>query len=226
MPKPQLDISDIQALGFDVEEVLPRVFKIQNFVTAEELAALYDEATSYSNDSWSERYLAEMRKNSLEKFGRDDIENLEAEGLLEVTHDFADKDHAVGNFDLVQVMIKRLQSIFNSFDEGLQVAGFNTYQRMYEGASLIVHFDQYSDKAIEYAAVLYLNNDYTEGALFLDNFNAEFNPDPGTLMLFPGAELYMHGVREVGPGPTRYVMPTFIRRVNPDGPMSGWANFG
>ena len=153
MPKRQLDISDIQALGFDVEEVLPRVFMIRNFISAEELSTLMDEVTAYSEESWSERYLSEMKKNSLEKFGRDDLENLKAEGLLEITDTFIDKDHGVANFDLVQVMIRRLQRIFDRVGD-LQVSGFNTFQRMYDGETLVAHFDQYSDKLIEYATVL------------------------------------------------------------------------
>ena len=225
MPKRQLDISDIQALGFDVEEVLPRVFKIQNFVTAEELATLMEEVSSYSEESWSDRYLAEMKKNSLAKFGRDDIDNLRAEGLLEVTETFIDKDHGVENFELVQVMIRRLQQIFDRVGN-LQVAGFNTFQRMYEGETLIAHFDQYSDKLIEYATVLYLNDDYTGGPLSFVKFAADFNPAPGTLMLFPGTEEYEHEVKEVGKGPIRYVMPTFVKRLDPGGIMAGWANFG
>jgi hypothetical protein len=225
MKKRELSLQDIESLGFEVEEVLPRVFKIRNFLSKEEAAAVFEEARSYTEEDWRFRYMQEMRRSCLEKFGRDDIEALVDEGLLEVTWNFADKNVGYHNEEFSETMRLRAQQIFDIIGD-IQLNGFLVVHRLYEGSDLKAHYDQYSDKLIEYAAVLYINDDYTEGELFFSKFNFELRPEPGTLMVFPGTEEYEHGVKPVGPGPVRYNLPTFIKRRHPDGDMAGWASFG
>ena len=219
-----LNRESIASLGFDVSEVLTGVYQINNFVSPEELATLVNEATSYEEEDWNQ-YLAEMKKNAREKFGRDDIKNLVEEGLLEVTDNFADKIVFIKNTELMNKITNRAATIFDLVG-GLDVTGFTTFQRLYEGTDLKQHFDQYSDKLVQYAAVLYLNDDYTAGEIFFPNFSRELKPAAGSLLIFPGTTEYEHGVRTVGPGPVRYVIPVFIKQKHPDGPMAGWANFG
>lgn len=221
----KLELADIQSLGFDVEEVLPRVFKIRNFLSIEEAAAVLAEAKSYSEEDWRFRYMSEMRRSCLEKFGRDDIEALVDEGLLEVSWNFVDKNCGYKNEEFAETMRLRAQQIFDIVG-GIQLNGFLVVHRLYEGTDLKAHFDQYSDKLVEYAAVLYINDDYTEGELFFSKFDFGIRPEPGTLMVFPGTEEYEHGVARVGPGPVRYNLPTFVKRNHPDGDMAGWATFG
>jgi hypothetical protein len=221
----KLQLSDIQSLGFDVEEVLPRVFAVRNFLSKEEAAAIHEEARNYTEEQWRFRYLSEMRRSCLEKFGRDDIEALVEEGLLEVTWNFADKNVGYDNEEFRETMRLRAQPIFDIIG-GIQLNGFLVVHRLYEGADLKAHYDQYSDKLIEYAAVLYINDDYTDGELFFSKFGFEVRPEPGTLMIFPGTEEYEHGVKPVGAGPVRYNLPTFVKRNHPDGHMAGWASFG
>jgi hypothetical protein len=221
----ELQLQDIVDQGFDVEEILPRVFKIRNFISTDEVAELLDELTTYDEDTWNYRYLAEMRKSSFSKFGRDDIENLVAEGLLEVTSTWADKNVAIANQQMVDELHRRASRIFQTID-GLEVAGFVVAQRMYDGSELKAHHDQYSDKLVEYAAVLYLNDDYVAGELFFTNFEGTIRPEPGSLLIFPGTTSHEHGVHFVKEGPVRYVLPTFVRSQHPDGSMAGWANFG
>ncbi len=221
----ELKLADIQALGYETEEVQPRVFKIKNFATPEEISKLFTEAESYSEDDWNFRYLEEMRKHAREKFGRDDLESLKAEGLLEITDNFADKNISVADVELMQTLHQRCSKIFDTVG-GLDVTGFIVFQRLYAGTELISHFDKYSDKLVEYAAVLYLNNDYAGGELFFPKLNYEIVPEPGTLIIFPSSEEFEHGVRPVKEGPVRYVIPVFIKAKHPDGSMAGWANFG
>lgn len=221
----ELTAEDIRSFGFNVEEVRPRIFAVTDFLTVEETAAIFSEVDQYSEEHWRHRYLEEMKKSCLEKFGRDDIEALVEEGLLEVTWDFADKNAAFMNEDLAEELRLRAQQFFDVLG-GLELNGFLVVHRQYEGTDLKEHFDQYSDKLIDYAGVLYINKGYTAGELFFPNFDLEIQPEPGTLMIFPGTEEYRHGVRHVGPGPVRYNLPTFIKRRDPDGPMAGWGNFG
>jgi hypothetical protein len=217
---------DIEALGFEVEEVLPQVFMLPNFVSTDELDQLFKEAASYTQEEWDFHYLNEMRRNALQKFGRDDIDNLKAEGLLEITENWADKNISVQSSDIVQQLYERSTKIFDLVG-GVDVTGFIVFQRLYEDTSLVSHFDQYSDKLVEWAAVLYINDDYTGGELFFPKFdNFSLKPAAGTLMIFPGTEQYEHGVHPVGKGPIRYVIPAFIKSSHPDGAMAGWGNFG
>jgi hypothetical protein len=214
----------IASLGFDVDEVITGVYQITNFVSPEELSALKTEAESRPEDDWNQ-YLNEMKKNAYAKFGHDDLKKLVEEGLLEVTDNFSDKIVFIQNTELMQQITNRASTIFDLVGD-LDVTGFTTFQRLYEGTDLKQHFDQYSDKLVEYAAVLYLNDDYTAGEIFFPNFSRELKPAAGSLLIFPGTPKYEHGVRTVGAGPVRYVIPVFIKSRHPDGAMAGWANFG
>lgn len=227
MSKKELDKSDIESLGFDVEEVMPRVFKVRNFITTQELEDLYTEATSYDEDSWSKFYFDEMRAHCLVKFGRDDLEALEQEGLLSISKEFVDRVIQIKDSDLSSTLNQRTAQLFaaGGLDDSLEVSGFRIFQRLYENAQLKSHYDQYSDKLVEYAAVLYINDDYIAGELFFPRLNFSLKPEPATLMLFPGTELFEHGVTPVGAGPVRYVLPAFIKSKHPDGSMAGWADF-
>jgi len=226
MPR-ELTAEDIRSLGYEVEELQPRIFAIKNFLSKEEIDRIMHVISTYTEEDWRHRYLEEMRAACLEKFGRDDIEELVAEGLLEVTWNFADKNVGFEDHDFKNMLTFRVQDIFDLLGENeFKVNGFHVVHRLYEDSELLAHFDQYSDKLIEYAAILYVNEGYTKGELFFTHFDFEYTPDPGTLMVFPGSERYHHGVRPVGPGPVRYNLPSFVRRVHPDGEMSGWAEFG
>jgi hypothetical protein len=220
-----LELSDIAALGHDVEEIYPRVFRIRNFTLTGELEAINAAISTFDEAAWTYMYMEQMRKNAMHKFGRDDLDNLIAEGLLEVTSSWADKNATIHDKTLTNGIHARVVEIFNTVGD-LEVTSFTTVQRMYEGVELKSHYDQYSDKLVEYAAVLYLNEGYTAGELFFPVFNLTLTPDPGDLMIFPGVPHYEHGVRPVGPGPIRYVIPTFIKKVHPDGTMAGWGEFG
>lgn len=222
-PKRILTKEDIEGLGYEVEELLPRVYKIKNFATPEQIKELFDEAASYSDEQWSARYLSELKKHAMDKFGSDDLDALVEKGYFEVTWDFADKNVAIANEELARSLMKRAQDIFDVADPRLEVSGFLAFQRLYAGTELKSHWDNSTDDLVAYAAVLYLNDDYSAGELFFPNFDYETVPEPGSLLIFPSGELYEHGVRPVKEGPVRYVIPVFIKIAHPDGPMAGWA---
>lgn len=221
-----LKLEEVRNLGWDAEEVLPQVFMIRDFIDQADVAALMNEAQSYTEEDWNFRYINEMKKHALDKFGTDDLQSLVDQGLLEVTDDFADKNMSVQNHDILEKLYERSQPIFDLIG-GIDVTGFLVFQRLYEGTQLKSHFDQYSDKLVQWAAVLYINDDYTEGELFFPKFdNFSLRPPPGALVIFPGTQQYEHGVHPVGPGPVRYVLPAFIKTHHPDGAMAGWGDFG
>jgi hypothetical protein len=151
----------------------------------------------------------------MEKFGRDDVENLVAEGKFEITQGWQDKNLEIGKEEISKTLQKRLQNLISLSNDDLELTGFGTLQRMYEGVELKSHTDQHTDPSIKYAAILYLNDDYEDGTLFFKNKqNSDLKPTPGTLLIFPGNEEYEHGVRHVGKGPVRYVTVGFIKIKN------------
>lgn len=220
-----LSLSHISDLGYNVEEVGPRIYLLHNFATAAELKTLLDEAAKATDEDWRQEYLESMRQHSLEKFGRDDLEQLVNEGLLEVTDNFADKSLAISDTELRITLQDRATKLFDRAGD-LEFTGFMFHQRLYAGSSLIAHFDQYSDKLIQYAGVLYINDDYVKGEIFFPEQELTLHPPAGALLIFPGTKDYIHGVHPVGPGPVRYVLPAFIKTRHPDGAMAGWGDFG
>ena len=82
---------------------------------------------------------------------------------------------------------------------------------MQEGVELKAHTDQHTDPAIEFATIIYLNDEYSKGELFFVNKDLELKPEAGSLVVFPGTDEFEHGVRVVGPGPIRYVIVGFVK---------------
>ena len=65
----------------------------------------------------------------------------------------------------------------------------------------------------EYAGVIYLNDNYTDGELFLSSPDPHIvlRPEKGMLVVFGGGDGFMHGVRAPY-GATRYTMPCWFTR--------------
>lgn len=201
----------IGSLGYDVEEVSYRIFLIKNFLSKNEVSEFLNQATSTSEPEWSIRYMNGVRDFAKRKFGRDDIDNLVKEGLYEVTHDWQDKNVEISNKGLAQIIDKRAQEIFN-FRDDLSFNGCGTIQRQYEGAPLKAHIDNHTDDSLEYAAVFYLNDDYINGEVYFVKQDIKLRPSPGDALIFPASEGWEHGVEPPGPGPHRYVIPSFISK--------------
>ncbi len=61
----------------------------------------------------------------------------------------------------------------------------------------------------DFAAVVYLNNDYQGGSIHFPKQQFELKADAGTLITFPGTLEYLHGVKEVTEG-IRYTIAVFF----------------
>lgn len=61
----------------------------------------------------------------------------------------------------------------------------------------------------EYAAIIYLNQDYTGGQIYFPGFRMIPEISTGTLAIFPGTLDYLHGVTPVRSG-TRYTIAGFL----------------
>lgn len=201
----------IESLGYEVEVVDYRIFLIKNFTKPEEIEEIINQAESATQEEWEHHYLEGAINLAKVKFGRTDIDNLVAEGLYELTHNWNDKNLKIANWDLATTLNKRAQEVFD-FRDDLHFNGCGTIQRQYEGVPLKDHVDNHTDPSLEYAAVFYLNDNYTDGEVYFVKQDIQLRPDPGDLLVFPTSEDWRHGVNAPGPGPHRYIIPGFISR--------------
>ena len=198
--------------GYDTEVFHDGVLFIKDFLKEKELDALLEIIKTTPEEDWSIEYTKNLARFCMEKFGRDDVDNLVAEGKFEITQGWEDKNLDITYEEISRTLQVRLGQLLSLADPSLELAGFGTLQRMQAGVELKSHTDQHTDPSIKYAAILYINDDYKDGTLFFKNKeNSDLRPAPGTLLLFPGNEEYEHGVRFVTEGPIRYVTVGFIK---------------
>jgi len=194
--------------GYNTEVFHEQVLFVKDFLQAEELETILEIIETTPNEDWSIEYTKNLARFCMEKFGRDDVENLVAEGKFEITQGWEDKNLNITTKEISTTLQGRLGKLLQLADPSLELAGFGTLQRM----QLKAHTDQHTDPSIRYAAILYINDDYKDGTLFFKNKeNSDLRPTPGTLLIFPGNEEYEHGVRFVGEGPIRYVTVGFMK---------------
>lgn len=204
----------LEVNNFKVEEINEEILLVEDFLLEEELQKIFDIINSTEEDEWLIEYTSNLKRFCMEKFGRDDVENLVAEGKFEITQNWNDKNLNIAHHPFQRAILDRLNSLVQQVDDTIELSGFATIQRMQEGVSLTSHTDDHTDPSIKHAAIVYLNDDYVDGELFFQHKDIELKPKPGTLALFPGNHEYEHGVRPVGPGPIRYVLVGFIKVKN------------
>jgi hypothetical protein len=69
-----------------------------------------------------------------------------------------------------------------------------------------------SNPAVVFANVIYVNDDFTGGELHFPEIDITYVPKKGALIVFPSSDEYLHGVKPVGAGPTRYALPAFVNK--------------
>jgi hypothetical protein len=200
--------------GYSFEEIAPELISVENFLSKEQLDTLNNIIDSTSQEDWEIEYLSNLKTFCMEKFGRDDVDNLVAEGKFEITQNWKDKNFNISDHEMYIPMYTSLNSMVVSSDPELHLSGLATIQRMQAGVELKSHTDQHTDPSIRYATIIYINDEYVDGELFFPKLGIELKPKPGTMLFFPGNEEYEHGVRHVGEGPIRYVLVGFIKETD------------
>lgn len=204
-----LSVEHIESLGYKATELYRQVFLVEDFLTQQDIDEIFDVINDADEEAWNKHYIDGLRMLSEQKFGRTDIDNLIKEGLLEVTDGWADKTLSFMHLGIRNRLNDRLEKIFNKID-GLNPNGVGTIQRQYAGVPLKAHIDNHADPSLVYAAVIYVNDDYTNGELFFTRIGLRIKPKAGSLMVFATGEEHEHGVEAPGEGPYRYVLPCFI----------------
>lgn len=200
--------------GFVVDEIVDNVIIVENFLSKDDLKIITDIIDNLPEEDWMIEYTQNLKRFCLEKFGRDDVDNLVAEGKFEITVGWQDKNYNLENEPVTHNIIERLSHFVSMADPSLEASGLKTLQRMQEGIQLKAHTDQDTDPSIRYATIIYINDNYNGGELFFSNKDIEIKPKPGSLIIFPGTNEFNHGVRHVQAGPIRYVLVGFIKVID------------
>jgi len=200
--------------GYEVKDITPELFSVENFLSEDQISTFWDIINSTSQEDWEVEYHANLKWFCMEKFGRDDVDNLVAEGKFEITQNWKDKNFNISSHEIYRPLYDDINSMVIESDPELVLSGFATIQRMQAGVELKAHTDQKTDPSIKYATIVYINDDYADGELFFPNLDIQLKPKPGTMLFFPGNEQYEHGVKHVGEGPIRYVLVGFIKEKN------------
>ena len=197
--------------GYSFKEITPELISVENFLSKEQLDTLNKIINSTSQEDWEVEYLGNLKNFCIEKFGRDDVDNLVAKRKFEITQNWKDKNFNISDHEMYRPLYDNLNSMVIESDSTLNLSGLATIQRMQPGVELKSHTDQHTDPSIRYATIIYINDEYLDGELFFPHLDIELKPKPGTMLFFPGNEEYEHGVRHVGEGPIRYVLVGFIK---------------
>jgi hypothetical protein len=197
--------------SFNVTKISNEVLLVEDFISKEELVEIFKIIDSTPDKEWFIEYHANLKNFCLEKFGRDDVDNLVSEGKFEITQNWQDKNLNITGIDIQKKIFKRLNDLVLEESPDLHLSGFATIQRMQETVQLKSHTDQHTDPSIRYASILYLNDNYKDGELFFEKLGIELKPKAGSIVLFPGDSKHEHGVRHVGVGEIRYVLVGFIK---------------
>lgn len=73
-------------------------------------------------------------------------------------------------------------------------------------------YNNFSSLFIEYAAILYLNDDYCGGEIYFPQHDISIKPEPNELITFPGTQYYVHGVNPISYG-NRFVIQNFLSTI-------------
>jgi hypothetical protein len=201
---------ELEENNFNVKEVVEGLLLIEEFISKDEVNSFLSIINNTNEQDWFFLYTEGLKVFCLQKFGRDDVENLVSEGKFEITEGWEDKNLNIDQYEISKIVYERLSSLIKSSNNNFELNNL-TFQRMQNGVQLKSHTDQHTDPSIQYAAIIYINDNYNGGNVFFKNKNIKMKPKPGSLLIFPGNEDFEHGVEFVEEGPIRYVIPSFIK---------------
>jgi hypothetical protein len=205
---------ELKSNGYSFTEITPELFSIENFLSKDQIDVLWTIINNASQEDWETAYYKSIKNFCIRKFGRDDIDNLVKEGKFEITQNWKDKNLSISGNKVYADIHHMLNLMVMKSDKSLHLDGLGTIQRMQSGVDLKSHADQHTDPSVQYATIIYINDDYADGELFFPNLDVEIKPKAGTLLFFPGNAEYEHGVKHVGDGPVRYVLVGFIKETS------------
>lgn len=189
-----------------VAELYDEVYLIKNFISEEEIAAFMQIINSTEEDEWGKDYVAQLKRESMHQFGTEDYAAMVEQGKMHMNPEWLDKSLEISG-SLPATLANRIKELFVN---KVSLNPMDCVQRHYPGSFMQEHVDQEHDPSLIYACVIYLNDDFNGGELYFPDIDLEVKPIRGSLMLFSASKKYLHGVRKVLPGPTRYAITGFV----------------
>lgn len=111
---------------------------------------------------------------------------------------------------LTNKMFEIKDMISKKFSHEISLKQFN-YVNMKTGSENTLHFDTHNEgeDEREYAALLYLNDDYDGGEINFPDIDLCIKPTPSTLIFFKGDNTLMHEVKKVKSGERKNILMFF-----------------
>lgn len=202
--------ANLKDLNYKFEEISDGMYLVYDFIQDEEQKRLLHLAKSKSDKEWKIAYQTSIKNQCLARFGRDDWENCVKEGLLVYNFEREDKVmETIEDFpEIGEIFINRISDIFKN--TGLKAYSFSSIQRHYPGTGIEEHVDSESYSKQLFACVAYINDDYFGGEIYFRIKNVEIKAPAKSMIIFPTGQEFIHGVRTVESGPTRYAMTCFM----------------
>lgn len=198
--------------GYEYEQLADDAFLVHNVVTPEELKAFQDLARGTLPPQWYFFYLKELEEKAKSLYGRTDIATLIEEGkLMLIPRNMSQTRSTEPVLDNeVTALTNRVNKIL---PKGYPSTRYGVMQRHYKGVGLEDHRDTDCNPSLEFATVIYLNEDYEGGMLYFkdEDLTTQIKPPAGSMMLFRASRL--HGVTEVEGEGQRFVLTSFISHV-------------
>jgi hypothetical protein len=206
-----MTLDHFSSVGLSAKELYSGIFVVDNFLTSEEVSALKKYIKDLNERDWNS-YKESLYAFIEDQYGVKTMEEAQALGhAIKVDEYWVDKNSTLRDKDISDPINDRLYELFSQFPE-LELQGVGSIQRQYQGIELSYHVDSLSNPLVVFANVLYVNDDFTGGELHFPLIDVTYRPKEGSLIVFPSADDYLHGVLPVGEGPTRYALPAFVNK--------------
>lgn len=183
-----ISLESIKKNKYDVEELGTNIYLIKDFLTNEQIDKLLDIIKTTEEKDWQ----------------------LNNEGL---SPNFQNKFYDHDNFELQRTICGKIQNICNHPPEKIEISGYRRILRQPVGEHMEAHIDEVKDSRNlnrEYAAVIYINDNYDGGELSFLNKNITIKPPKASAMVFKTGPEYLHTVKTVMGKQVRYCLPGFI----------------
>lgn len=203
---------NLDGQGYKYEQLADDAFLVHNILTKEELAAFQELANGTLPPQWYFFYLKELEGKAKELYGRTDIATLIEEGkLMLIPRNMSQvRSTEPALNDEVTAVTNRVNNIL---PPDYPSTRYGVMQRHYKGVGLEDHRDTDCNPSLEFATVIYINDNYEGGMLYFkdDDLTTQIKPPAGSMMLFRASRL--HGVTEVTGDGQRYVLTSFISHI-------------
>jgi hypothetical protein len=202
----KFDLATTKSGDLVAEEIEEGIYVIKNALTPDEIRYLHDIAESTTEEGWRIEYLDVLTRQAIGVYGESDTANIKEYIERNYNEYWSNKIIRLSDEAFCNNIVNRIRPFFG---EKYDVSNLYEIQRQTAGEGLDEHFDGGFDARLLRAVIFYINDDFSGGELYFPKKNFQYKPTAGDFITFPSPEEYLHGVRTVGDGPSRYAMAGF-----------------